>query len=69
MNDDSGNGLELALAKAATEPAHRPEFYRLLLESQVLVLGHVKAAYLCLMHDPSIQETPSPSSSATGSAA
>lgn len=43
MNGDSGNGLEFALAKAATEPAHRPEFYRLLLESQVFVLGNTEA--------------------------
>ncbi|EQA43966.1 protein SseB [Leptospira broomii serovar Hurstbridge str. 5399] len=33
------NPLELALSKAATEPAYRPEFYRLLLESQLFVLG------------------------------
>ncbi len=31
--------LERALRLAASEPAHRPEFYRLLLESTVLVLG------------------------------
>jgi SseB protein C-terminal domain/SseB protein N-terminal domain len=33
------NALELALMLAATEPAHRPEFYRLLLESTVYVPG------------------------------
>lgn len=38
MNDDP-NPLELALARAATEPAERPEFYRLLLEAEVLILG------------------------------
>lgn len=42
MNGESANALELALAKAATEPAHRPEFYRLLMESQVFVLGHTE---------------------------
>src|SRR5262245_49577657 len=43
MNDNAQNALELALAKAATEPAYRPEFYRLLLESEVLVLGHTES--------------------------
>src|SRR6266516_1308497 len=33
------NTLELALMLAASEPAHRPEFFRLLLESTVFVLG------------------------------
>ncbi len=33
------NILERALRLAASEPAHRPEFYSLLLESTVLVLG------------------------------
>jgi hypothetical protein len=33
------NVLELALMLAASEPAHRPEFFRLLLESTVFVLG------------------------------
>jgi hypothetical protein len=33
------NALELALMLAASEPAHRPEFFRLLLESTVFVLG------------------------------
>jgi hypothetical protein len=42
MNSDSQNALELALAKAATEPAQRPEFYRLLIDSQVFVLGHTE---------------------------
>lgn len=33
------NALEKALRKAANEPADRPEFYRLLLESTVLVIS------------------------------
>jgi hypothetical protein len=33
------NALELALLLAASEPGHRPEFYRLLLESTVFVIG------------------------------
>lgn len=33
------NALELALMLAASEPGHRPEFFRLLLESTVFVLG------------------------------
>ena len=33
------NPLELALKRAAGEPAHRPAFFNLLLESTVLVLG------------------------------
>jgi hypothetical protein len=31
--------LEIALELAASEPAHRPEFYRLLLESTIFILG------------------------------
>jgi hypothetical protein len=38
--EDSQNPLEIALARAATEPASRPEFYRLLLESEIYVIGH-----------------------------
>ena len=34
------NPLEAALSRAAREPAHRPELYRLLLDSTILVLGH-----------------------------
>ena len=34
------NALEIALARAATEPATRPEFYRLLLASDIFVIGH-----------------------------
>jgi len=34
------NALEIALARAAVEPATRPEFYRLLLESEVYVIGN-----------------------------
>jgi len=33
------NVLEIALELAASEPAHRPEFYRLLLESTIFILG------------------------------
>lgn len=39
MTDDSGNALEAALRRAAAEPGDRPAFYRLLLDSQVYVLG------------------------------
>ena len=41
MNEPGTNPLEAALARAATDPAARPEFYRLLLDSEVLVLGHM----------------------------
>ena len=34
-----GNDLELALREAANEPARRPDFYRLLLEAEVFVIG------------------------------
>lgn len=37
---DAPNPLESALAKAADDPASRPEFYRLLLESNVFIIGH-----------------------------
>ena len=33
------NILEIGLELAASEPAHRPEFYRLLLESTIFILG------------------------------
>src|SRR6266511_361209 len=33
------NVLELALMLATSEPAHRPEFFRLLLESTIFILG------------------------------
>jgi hypothetical protein len=33
------NVLEVALELAASEPAHRPEFFRLLLESTIFILG------------------------------
>lgn len=36
---DSKNELETLLEQAATEPAHRPEFFRVLLESTVWVPG------------------------------
>jgi hypothetical protein len=42
VNDEYPNALEAALAKAAMEPAVRPEFYRLLLESEVYVLGRTE---------------------------
>ena len=38
------NALETALMHAAKEAAARPEFYRLLLESDLLVLGRVSCA-------------------------
>lgn len=40
MTDEKENPLEAALRRAAREPGHRPEFYRLLLESSVFILGH-----------------------------
>src|SRR3546814_897971 len=43
MSNDSSNDLEVALARAATEPADRPEFYRVLLASEVFVLGHTES--------------------------
>ena len=39
MNSEPENSLEQSLRLAATEPAHRPEFYRTLLNSVVYVLG------------------------------
>ena len=39
MSDEAPSPLEVALAKAAEDPVHRPEFFRLLLESDVFVLG------------------------------
>lgn len=33
------NALETALRKASTEPAERPEFYRVPLESTVFIIG------------------------------
>jgi len=44
MNEPQTNALEMALARAADDPAARPEFYRLLLESDVFVLGHMDGA-------------------------
>ena len=38
----SENELERALVKAAQNPASAPDFYRLLLESDLLVLGTVE---------------------------
>lgn len=38
--DFEENPLEQALRMAATEPAHRPDFFRTLLESTVFILGH-----------------------------
>jgi hypothetical protein len=40
MTHEQENHLEVALRLAADEPAQRPEFYKLLLESQVFILGH-----------------------------
>lgn len=37
---EAQNVLEAALAKAANDPATRPEFYRTLVESQVFIIGH-----------------------------
>lgn len=42
MDGNSRNALEIALEQAAKEPANRPEFYRLLLESEVFVLGNTE---------------------------
>ncbi len=39
MGTQQGNALEDALQKAASEPAHRPAFFKLLMESTVYVLG------------------------------
>jgi hypothetical protein len=39
MNDSTENRLEALLALANDEPAHRPEFYRVLLESKVYVIS------------------------------
>lgn len=38
--EQAPNHLEAAFAKAAADPAERPVFYRLLVESQVFALGH-----------------------------
>src|SRR3546814_10035159 len=43
MSNDSSNDLEVVLARAATEPADRPELYRVLLASEVFVLGHTES--------------------------
>jgi hypothetical protein len=40
---DSQDPLEVALARAADEPASRPEFYRILLDSEIYVIGHTEA--------------------------
>jgi hypothetical protein len=37
------NKLERALARAATDPVSRPDFYRVLLESEIFVIGHSDA--------------------------
>lgn len=34
------NALEISLISAASEPANRPEFYKLLLNSRIYVIGH-----------------------------
>lgn len=38
--DANENQLEIALRLAADEPAHRPDFYKALLDSTVFILGH-----------------------------
>ncbi|GAB7198324.1 SseB family protein [Dickeya oryzae] len=38
------NNLEKILRRAADEPAHRPEFYQELMESQVFLLGSTNEA-------------------------
>lgn len=42
MNHSPENRLEALLALAADEPAHRPEFYRVLLESEVYVVSNME---------------------------
>ena len=42
MNHPPENRLEALLALAADEPAHRPEFYRVLLESEVYVISNME---------------------------
>ncbi len=42
MNNPTENRLEALLALAAEEPAHRPEFYRVLLESEVYVISDLE---------------------------
>jgi len=37
------NNLELALQRAATDPASRPDFYRVLLDSEIYVIGNTDA--------------------------
>lgn len=39
MNQQQENKLEALIPKAAAEPAYRPEFFRVLLESEVYVIG------------------------------
>lgn len=41
---ESPNALELSLARAADDPASRPDFYRTLLESEVFVIGFTDSA-------------------------
>ena len=36
---ESSNALEMSLSRAASDPASRPEFYKTLLASEILVLG------------------------------
>lgn len=40
--DAAQSALEIALARAAAEPAARPAFYRLLLESEIFAIGHTR---------------------------
>lgn len=40
MTNEQESPLEMALRLASNEPAQRPEFYKLLLESSVFIIGH-----------------------------
>lgn len=40
MNFDPQNDLERSLMKAAEDPAHRPQFYRVLVESEIFIIQH-----------------------------
>ncbi|WP_157489457.1 enhanced serine sensitivity protein SseB C-terminal domain-containing protein [Lysobacter sp. Root916] len=42
--DAARNALEIALARAAAEPAARPAFYRLLLDSEIFAIGHTRSS-------------------------
>jgi hypothetical protein len=42
MHNSTENQIEALLALASDEPAHRPEFFRVLLESKVYVISNIK---------------------------